>query len=320
MYFPYLRGKQYEVLAVRESDFLSNGRIVPVFEPTTDTSLQKTHNLYQRLARKNIRFSVIVNSGNGKPPPPMSDTISMVKDIESVLPGFVIPAFEIRAGQRISRAANFSSEFASQQCIFVHQNHTFALSQLEEALVSLCKPAVHIFLDGGVPDVVINGINAARKVLLRDGFQRRVPNASYPQQSYFDDLVFRYESRGYDGFADFSIIGDYYSSGGGPAKHVAIHLTELVDNTAIVTNHFVSGTSPQRGDVPAKYFDALAALVSKTGWPLKPNFDTQGVREYHQSNSGRHFPGLGKLNQWSIMHHMEIIDKHLQAIGTSSFV
>ncbi len=111
----------------------------------------------------------------------------------------------------------------------------------------------------------------------------------------------------------------YSSRSGGPAKQVAIHLTEL-HQAAIVTNHFVSQTPPQRGNDAAKYFDALSHLMFHTGDPPKPEFDTQGVLEYHRSNSPRHYSGLGKLKQWSIMHHMEIIDRELAVKGISSFV
>ena len=52
MYFPYLRGKQYEVLAVRESGFLSSNRIIPVFEPT-NLSVQ-TLNRFRHIANNGV--------------------------------------------------------------------------------------------------------------------------------------------------------------------------------------------------------------------------------------------------------------------------
>ena len=65
MYFPYLRGKQYEILAVRESEFLSSNRIVPVFEPTTRSNLSR----FRTIAENQVKFAIIVNSDNGAPPP-----------------------------------------------------------------------------------------------------------------------------------------------------------------------------------------------------------------------------------------------------------
>ena len=321
MYFPYLRGKTFEILAVRELGSSLDDRIIPVFEPTTDPSesYARTRNAFRRLAEESKRFSVIVNSDSGEPPPPTSELVDIVHEIEADLPNILMPAFEIRPGQPVSQIASFSREFASQRCIIVHRNHTLSDSAVENALDSLSHPAVHIFLEGSIPVNVIDGISAAGKVLLRDGFKRRVPNASYPPRSNFGDLLFTYESRGYDGLSDFSIIGDYYSAGGGPAKHVAIHLTEDEGNT-IVANHFVSTTPPQKGDDAAKYFSALKRLVSYVGEPLNANFDTRGMQCYYDSYVNAHYPGLGKLKQWSLMHHMEIFGRRLKAMNARSFI
>ena len=318
MYFPYLRGKQYEVLAVRDSGFLSSNRIIPVFEPTTLAG-PTPFNRFLRIANNGVKFSVIVNSVSGKPPPALANTIQVLRELESRVPGAVLPAFQIRPGQPVSDVGDFARTFASQQCVLVHRNHTHSETALSGALNPLSRPPVQILLEGGTPLQVVKALPAVGMVLLRDGFSRCTRNADYPIRSNFDDLLYTYRSLGFDGFSDFSIVGDTYSPGGGAAIHVAIHLTELY-TTTIVANHFVSKTPPQRGNDQAKYFSALSLLMSYTGSPPSADLDTEGVREYHQSNSLRHYPGLGKLKQWSIMHHMEIIDRKLGAMNTSSFV
>ena len=289
-----------------------------MFEPTTLSS--PTLKRFLRLANNGVKFSVIVNSVSGQPPPALATTSQVLKDLESRVPGAVLPAFEIRPGQPVSDVLDFARTFASQQCVLVHhRNHTHSETALSGALNPLSRPPVQILLDGGTPLDVVKALPAVGVVLLRDGFSRCTRNADYPIQSNFDDLLYTYRSREFDGFSDFSIVGDAYSPRGGAAIHVAIHLTELY-KTTIVANHFVSKTPPQRGNDQAKYFSALDLLMSYTGSPPSADLDTEGVREYHQSNSLRHYPGLGKLKQWSMMHHMEIIDRKLDAMNTSSFV
>ena len=68
MYFPYLRGKEEELIAVREADFLSH-LIIPVFEPTNPLN-QRGRNNWLRVVGAGRRFAVIVNSAHGNPPPP----------------------------------------------------------------------------------------------------------------------------------------------------------------------------------------------------------------------------------------------------------
>ncbi len=317
MYFPYLRGKQYEVLAVRESGFLSGNRIVPVFEPTALS--RPTLDRFRTIATNGVKFSIIVNSASGAPPPRLSATIRELNKLEADLPGAVLPAFEIRADQHLSEVKRFAQTFKDRQCILVHRNHTHSRDALSRSIKCLSRPAVQILLEGGAARNKVKSLPAVGRVILKDGFSRCARNADYPQRSDFDDLLYTYRSLGFDGFSDFSIVGDVYSRSGGPAKQVAIHLTELHQAT-IVTNHFVSQTPPQKGIDEAKYFNALNQLVFHTGDPPQPGFDTQGVLKYHQSNSSRHYLGLGKLKQWSIMHHIEIIDRELAGKGIYSFV
>ena len=62
MYFPYLRGKQFELIALRESSGLlakNKTKISPIIEPVKDSTTFKT--TINDLKNKNINFTVIVN-------------------------------------------------------------------------------------------------------------------------------------------------------------------------------------------------------------------------------------------------------------------
>ena len=62
MYFPYLRGKQFELLALRELVLLmANNRtkISPILEPVKITSTLT--NTLSELRRSNINFNIIIN-------------------------------------------------------------------------------------------------------------------------------------------------------------------------------------------------------------------------------------------------------------------
>ena len=59
---------------------------------------------------------------------------------------------------------------------------------------------------------------------------------------------------------------------------------------------------------------------------LNPNerclisIDMFRVLNYNETYYCRRYPGNWKPNQWSIMHHMEIIDRKLQEMGVTSFI
>ena len=62
MYFPYVRGKQFELIALRElCGLLPNfpAKISPVIEPIKGSSTLKS--ALKNLAKKNVNFSVIIN-------------------------------------------------------------------------------------------------------------------------------------------------------------------------------------------------------------------------------------------------------------------
>ncbi len=65
MYFPYLRGKQFELLAIRElAPILDSDKIIPIIEPVkSNTASLKT--ALEVLQRNNVRCQLIINPSVG---------------------------------------------------------------------------------------------------------------------------------------------------------------------------------------------------------------------------------------------------------------
>jgi hypothetical protein len=317
MYFPYLRGKQEEQFAVLESTAGAD-LVLPVFEPTSDSNAHARR--YERIAASGKRLALIVNSAHGRPAPAPGAIGRMIQAIDGTSPGAVLPAYEIRANSTAADVQAFCAGYADRRIVLVHRSNVLPLNTLAAALQPLTEDPVHVLLEGGAPLPVIRTLRGIGTVLLRDGFERHPTNGAYPARTAFDDLTYTYDTLGYQGMGDFSIVGDLYSIGGGAAKHVALHLTEAVSGPTLVTNHFVSRTAPTKGNVQGKYFDALQQLVSHTQEPPAPAFRTSGVGKYHQSHRNRHFPNLGPPKRWSMMHHFELVDRELRARGATPFV
>ena len=313
MYFPYLRGKLYEILAIRDTDFLSN-LTIPIFEPTSLSKANKAR--WRQTAESGRRFAIIVNSANGDPLPPPAPR-EVVDFIDELPPDRVFPALEIRYETEPKLIQAFQSKFHHSTTIVIHRNHQYSASVLANHLGPLTGSAIQVFVDGYVPKAVLHTLPAQRRVLLRDGFQRAEKNAMYPRQSHFDDLLQTFGNQGFDGFGDFSIIGDWFSPGGGPASAVALHLTEIVSDT-VVTNHFVSSPPHIRGNPNGKYFSALERLIAYTDG--HPQFNTVGVSGFRKSHDVAKYPNLGPPKRWSIQHHFEVVERALRRRGETPII
>lgn len=317
MYFPYFRGKQEEQFAVLESSAGSD-LVVPVFEPTSVSRAPARR--YERICRGGRRFGLIVNSAHGQPTPTSQAVMALLDELDVVAPNVVIPAFEIRAHTALADLVGFSQKYLNRLVLLVHRSNVLPRHALDDALRNFRVDPIHILLEGGVPLQIVRNLRGGGLVLLRDGFDRQPRNGDYPNRTAFDDLLYTYDGLGFSGMGDFAIVGDNYSPGGGPARHVALHVTEPAEGPTLVTNHFVSGPPATQGDVRRKYFDALQKLIAHVGSPPKTPFATTGVGEYEHSHSTRHFPNLGPPKRWSIAHHLELVDSELRARGVVRFL
>ena len=318
MYWPYLRSKQNEVLAVRElASNLTSNLVVPIFKPVGNLSHLET-----RLAgtiSQGVRVAIVMNPDQGNPIPPHSSVATMFGNLETKTPGMAFPAYEIGSETTIRNIGQFCATYAKYQMVLVHRNHQFSSQSIVGALGSPTLPPVHVFFDQGVPSSTINGILSSRKVLLRDGFQRQSANGHYPPHSHFGDLVFNFTSFGFNGMSDCGPLGDVFITGGSSPSHVALHLTEQNPSPTLICNHFVSSVSTT-SDTETKYFDALEKLVNYTGSPGQGQFATFGVDDFCLSRTNGHFPNLGPPKRWSLKHHIQLIDNLLQNSGFTPFV
>ena len=75
------------------------------------------------------------------------------------------------------------------------------------------------------------------KVVYEDFFKRQLRNADYPQESSFSALHSYYHEENNIGFGDYTITGDDFIEGGGPAYVVTVHAS-YIDTQRFDQNHF----------------------------------------------------------------------------------
>lgn len=308
MYHPYFRGKQFELITVRETaSILAHANFVPIIEPVKE-SLRGLRRTLQAVCDAEGTAIVVVNPYYGVH---AEDGLS----ISTMLKDEFLPKKEIAAGILLTESMTVADAMG---CYQQHVDHNMALIHagfsdakgLAEALDDKTAQVRHIFFpESGL--LYRKHFAGSQRVLLRNGFQRR-RNRDYPPAEPFSDLHVTFAEQGMNGFGDFLIVGDEYSETGGPAYAVAIHLT-FIDpskDDAMFIYHFVSDRQDDPTDPAGKFAEALNAMMKKLAQPNHHIFESSAVQEFRGLHARGHFPGLGYIKKLSMKHHIETLQNY----------
>lgn len=304
MFFPYFRAKRFEVLALRAAtaDLTAAGNVLPVIEPVRDE-----WNGLKRILDDGLRLGLVTNPAFGNyslpgprgrrgqaPLPPHSAAVYSH--------GNAIPAMLIDRGTTVADITTFARNYRTAKMFIVNglpraaipNPLSTALLQHGPTYVAVKRRAIQA--QGG----------AGIWVDLVDNFVRQDVNALYQFDEFYTDrhISIRTDPT-FSHFGDFSIQGDHYRDGGGRAHNVALHHVYTVgpNPSDLRIRHYVSAQHP---DVATMWHDALTALVndSQNLSALSRLNDTPIVGEYRTMHAARNFPGLGKMKELAIRHHL----------------
>ncbi|QMV67109.1 sce7725 family protein [Sphingobacterium paramultivorum] len=112
MYFPYLRGKQFELIALRELVGLplNPERIIPIIEPVKkNVSSLKT--ALKALSGANIRVQLVVNNEHGELKGDSESIFTLIEELKDLGVTSVIPTYLIKT----DRDSAFAQESIMQR-------------------------------------------------------------------------------------------------------------------------------------------------------------------------------------------------------------
>lgn len=287
MYFPYLRGKQYEFIAIRE--LAGKGlleKVIPIFEPVKETNL-KYFNEFQKFG---LIFGIIVNPKVGHL------DYNLINDL---VKGYDQNTFYIC----ILVTSNNVEEVKKIQGIYKDYKKIYIHKQYNNYFYNNLK----IFDDGDF-NLISSSIGNRyetlnNKVIFEDSFVRASKNSDYPLEDYFNNYHLTYKEMKYSGVSDYLTIGDTYSESGGLPYAVTIHLTILKED-GIYIKHFTSDSQDYRGDANTKFFEALDKLCT---FVKQNNLSSDGIREFIEWKNNGNFPNLGPVKKASMKNHIELL-------------
>lgn len=320
MYFPYLRGRQNELLCLRElleTDRLYN-TIIPVIEPVRCNSTFFT--TIRKFIEADRKIIIIKNPKVGKF---RNDFAELKKKSEE----------ESDEDKKRKLFANISNYYD-----LMNDSHVISGYLCNDKIISQCldgkKNANNIVLIntgidtfdyyeeyGAKLEAIYTFIPRnedfkdevfGKTIILEDVYVKAKRNVDYIDSP--DELFSRnhlvYKKRGYVGFSDYSIVGDSYEESGFAPLAVAIHILYFGQKNELRVHHFVSESNENISDPARKFAEAMQNLL---GWE---NFDiipkTYGLQNLIDYYSNGKFPGLGVIKKYSIMHHLELIGRYLE--------
>ncbi|WP_116644245.1 sce7725 family protein [Salinivibrio sp. HTSP] len=310
MYYPYFRGKQFELITIRDmAGVFSDNNFIPVIEPVRE-SLGGLKKALSAVHAAEGHAIVIVNPYHG-------DHQEDGAGITALLQDEFIGTSNIRAGVLLRNEMTIDE---AMDCYNQHLDHNPVLVHagcnvpklLAAALENDMPGLTNVFVEEHSKLLYRRHFDKSTRILIRDGFKRQ-RNADYPELEEFSDLHVTYKDLGMAGFGDFLMVGDAYSESGGPAYAVAIHLT-FIDpdkDDVMYVYHFVSDTKDTPSDPAGKFGQALDKLIAKLDSGTSNILETEAIKEFKALHEKGHFPGLGYVKKLSMKHHIETLADYL---------
>lgn len=299
-YFPYLRGRMYDLLALKElceADQLGS-QIVPIIEPVRDSKeLQQT---VQTFIEHQQPFSVIANpqvSVYG-----LNDTklfpLPELTDLDFYYPSAIL-------------AADFSGDFLKhtrQQSALLIANNFELLKAYQNTRVLQSVKRVFI------PDEArMHRLVPKKAALLSDPLTsiKHVEDYDILTDEFFEPAYWYQQVDNFTDYSDYSMVGHIYFDKGMPARAIALHVIYVTSKGNLRIHHFVSDSNQTMGGQKQKFQEALAKLVDWSAENISGLNQTPALKELLSYQQVDKFPGLGTVKKLSLMHHFQLMNRLL---------
>ena len=286
MYLPFLRGKLYELKAIKEyiEDWYgkeSIRHIMPIIEPVKKDR-RPLMSCIEAMGNAGMPFAVVLNSRTGDYEKALFDVPSFLD--EDKLQGVQwTPAFEVNGNANVDAVETVINENGLKDVMLIF----FTIVDLDDEKIK------RIVNNGAVKYIaalnmiqrpaILDELTDAGKLVItiEDCFQEKSPNNAYRDNldESFSDTFYYYSSRfGLYGFSDFS---------------------ERVINV----HHFLSDSRNGANDIRNEFKEANDKIP--------PFYVDKPTTKAIEQISGKDYPGLGAIKKYSIKNHFELIERIL---------
>ncbi|MFA5300186.1 MAG: sce7725 family protein [Lutibacter sp.] len=309
MYYPFLRARQFELIALRElaTEEAIQGVIIPILEPVKETHNNLTLAYKVFLEREQTAF-LIVNPTIGEL---AGDSYFYLEYLSGLEGQVFLPAFHYKKNAEfISQSI---AQFGLTNCMIICQNDVSSedmefrqlVGQAEITSINVNDPnrnrMLHRFL---------KGLNK-NYIRLDDLFEKQARNSDYldiAEHRFSEEHIYFVED-GFNGFSDYTVLPSEYIDGGSTPRAVVIHLTYLNGQYQIWIRHFTSETNDSISNVQGKFAEAAAKAVN---YCRQNELTNSAIGELESYYDNEHYPGLGTVKKLSIKNHLLVLSQYLK--------
>ncbi|MBI0133284.1 MULTISPECIES: sce7725 family protein [Snodgrassella] len=304
MYYCFLRSKRFELLSIRKSaDKINESNISIILEPVKNSfnEIQKT---LSKINPNNFIF--IINPKVGDLKNNDEQLIQLTKNLIESNSSLIV-GLNVDHSYNFLQIQNWLNMFNQSKFVLIHSGEIRFDTKLINQQEQIIK---HIFYKDSVEDYYINQFSKD-KILLEDNFKRLKRNYDYQENriEFFSDAHLNYKSNGYQGFGNFSTIGNHFSQNGGQAYTSAFHLTfNHTDRNDILIEHCLSKPRTYHeniGVLNEELLEDIHSVIQNNIGLLTWSSACQELEDmYQKKNFSYH---LGTLKSLSIQHHFELM-------------
>lgn len=320
MYFPYLRGRQNELLCLRE--LLDAGKlslqVIPIIEPVKFSST--FFSTLTKFIEKKHKVIVIRNPKVGSFSKELNDMRKKIENesdenkkqkLKKTLESYksVWDDFDIQSAYLVNDKiiSDISGKKFDVKDVVMINTEKGNYHYYEEYGEDLTGKYTVIPKGADFEDIIEDDI-----IILEDSYKKAKRNIDYIEN--LDELFSRnhivYKKRGFVGFSDFSMVGNEYEESGFAPLAIAIHIMYFGNREELRVHHFVSESNESISDLARKFEEAMEKLMNWEQFNIIPR--TIGLNNLVDCYNNGKFPGLGVIKKYSLMHHIEMMGKYLE--------
>lgn len=308
MYYPYLRARQFELIALREyaQQRGNNNFITPIIEP-----VKKTFNNFKLalpiLSENDVKFALILN--------PQAGEIKKNKARESF--NLITSELETELNDNSKWIHTFiiSNNYIEIYDIVNEHNLNDVMLICSETTDSTNDDFIQLVNLDSIKYIVSKENRSLKRAVrgkdfirLDDNFKAQKRNVDYlsiGEEKFTEEHLFFTED-GYVGFSDYTPLNSDFAEGGSTPYSVAIHLTYKKSNNEVWIRHFVSETgSDNNYNIQGKFAEAAKKA---NDFINSKNISTNATLELKRYYEDAKYPGLGMIKKISIKHHLELMN------------